>query len=84
MSHRTGLRLVTPLLRVTEGPGVSPATALALIEDGKLALVSNDAIAREVMAHLGMPECCIDDRISVSHGGPVLCSKHKHLEDAVV
>lgn len=76
MGHRnTSLRLVTPLLRVTDGLGVSPATALALMEEGKPALVANDTIAREVLAHLGMPECCIDDRISVSHGGPILCGE---------
>ena len=41
--------VVTPLLRVTDNIGVSSATALAQIEDGKRALVANFDMAREVL-----------------------------------
>lgn len=72
------MRVVTPLLKVTDGPGLSPATALDTMSRGKVAFVTTDDLAREVLRHLGMPECCVEDRISVSHGGPILCDEHCH------
>lgn len=70
------MRVITPLLRVADGYGVSPLTAVALIQRGSVATVPSDSDAREVLFHLGLQDCCVDDRITVSLGGPVTCDGH--------
>jgi hypothetical protein len=65
---------VTPTLWVEHRVGIvdRPKT----LPDGVVAVRSfNDA--RAVLRHiLSMPECCVDDRISVAMGGPVTCAGH--------
>lgn len=48
--------------------------AASLIEDGIVVYVETDAEAAEVLRLLGLDECCVADRLSVSHGGPILCT----------
>lgn len=68
-------RAVTPLLRVGNWFDYdSPGEAASLIEEGIVVYVETDEEATEVLRLLGLEECCIADRLSVSHGGPILCT----------
>lgn len=66
---------VTPTLWVEHRVGlVAPRKPLP---DGVVVVRSFDDARAILRIGLLMPECCIDDRISVAMGGPVLCAGHR-------
>lgn len=58
--------------RIVITPGLWVATGFEP-PDG-VVLVPTIAAAAAVLRERGLAECCIQDRISVGRGGPVLCS----------
>lgn len=57
---------ITPSLKVIPGPKYV----------GGVTIVSTFEEARDELRRRGLPECCVEDRISVANGGPVLCPGH--------
>ena len=61
-------RYATPTLVIDE----SQECLLDIAKSGVFT-VNNEELAREVLRKRGLKECCIEDRLSVARGGPVLC-----------
>ena len=71
-SMPSGSRDHEPRYVITPSLWVIPVEAT----QGGVTIVSTFDEAREILRQRGLPDCCVEDRISVSKGGPVLCGGH--------